>query len=341
MLMSFVEKGATLRRLSRSQLAAIEVQFMLYLLQATTFFNALRICDAVLDDDQADLRSVLKQKLADMIEDPDCNTMFKPAILRLARRDDLGFRKLGESPKRTQAILSAHWPRIRPRVCAVEFPIHIIGPNHLKSIEMVHLDKVRPHASHFIRKYARFLTMGESTREHRDMVEDLLLLALRSLRWYYPFRKGLHIENTMRSTITNRGRSLIKFHTADQRARLVQGEDGITYNRETNVGFDFALNSSACSYDPSNIRFMSIGLQRAAKEDSTLGSIARFIISPTMQDRFLDWLTRRDPRIANAQDVADAMTICRGDYAALLAQFLNLNTSDVRQALGAIQARVA
>jgi hypothetical protein len=341
MLMSFIEKGGELRDLSRSQLQVIESQFALYLVHGTTMHAAVQRCTEVLDDDQMDARSVIRKRLAEMIGDPECNTRYKPAIIRLAAGDDLGYKRMGVSPKRCRALIERNARAFRRAVRQVQHPIQIIGPKHLGSIEVQHLENVRSHAVRFVRSKARFLSMGEAGLETRDLVNDLLALALRSMRWYYPFRTGLHIENTMRKTITNRGRSLIKFNTADQRARLVQDEFGVTYNRESGSGFDAAIKSLAASHDPSHLHRLNSVLDRTIRGGGPTGRVAAFVKDQARQERFLDWVARTVPGTADVQDVAEAVQRFGLDYPMLLARYLHLQRREVQSALEMLRLQVA
>ena len=339
-MLSYVERGASLTSLSTQQLAEIERQFILYLMQITTFWRAVSACTAVLDDDQAHLRAVIKAKMADMIADVHCNAMFKPAILRLAAGDRTGFKRLGENPTRTLRVIAGSRMAFDDRINAVQYDIGSVGPKHLSSIEMVHLEKVKPHSTRFARTKARFLTMGEAGLELTDIVKDLQMLALRSLRWYYPFRSGLHLENTMRNTITNRGRSAIKYATADVRRRLVQGDDGVTYNRESSgLGYEIAI-QSGYAQDPTDDLAIRSKLHSLARSGGTVADVVKFMLDHLLQEKFIDWVAKNDPRAAGSTDLTDVVSAC-GDYGGLIAGFLGCRPSDVRTALSDIQRHVA
>jgi len=337
MLISFLEQGNILANLSRNQMFEVEGATLLYLLKCISFREALKMATDVLDEDQEYLRVGIKAKLSRLIEDADCNSLFKPAILRLATGDATGFNRLNAPTGRTQKIIDRYKDNISSRIQEVAFPIKSIGPKHLARLELEHLSLVKPHAKNYVYHYARFLTKGDSCLSLEDLTNDLIALALRGMRWYYPFLSGLHLTNTMRRTITNRGRGLITYYTAESRQRRVIDEDGNMTNMESGFEFDAAVDSGAWSENPTAGHTLKISLNSMARDPGTSGLLAKFMLDEVEQERFCAWLEQHLPACVGSRDVASAVQKSGRDYASLLSTFFKLPLKDVRQSLKLIQ----
>ena len=337
-LISFIEQGATLKPLSRSQMLDVETAFTLYLLRVISFREAYKRCDALLDEDQEHLKIVIKSKLSKMIEDADCNTIFKPAILRLINGDDIGFRKFNFPTARTLKIIRHNQVPLFNRIKHIAYPINKIGPKHIQKLETEYLDIVKPHADRYVARYARFLTMGDSGTTLDDLSRDLIVLALRSMRQYYPWRKGLHLANTMRQTITNRGRGMITYSVAGVRQRLVMDEHrGVMVNRESSSEFDTASNWRGWADDPSRIRPLQSQIASIARGGDSEAKVAQFVLSPENHDQFCNWLEDLLPVTKGTEDISSAVKKSGYPYAMLLAKFLKLPLAEVTLALSRLQ----
>jgi len=341
-LISFLEQEATLKSLSHSQMLEIETAFTLYLLRAISFREAYRRCDMILDEDQEYLKVTIKSKLSKMIEDADCNTIFKPAILRLINGDDVGFRLFNMPTTRTKRIIKQNNDILQESLKRVAYPIDQIGPKHIEKLENKYLEIVKPHAYYYVSRYARFLTMGDSGTTIDDLSRDLIILALRSMRQYYPWRKGLHLANTMRQTITNRGRGMITYSVAGVRQRLVMDEHrGVMVNRESSTGFEIASNWRGWADDPSRMHPLQSKIAFIAKGKGPEAKVAQFILSPEDQDQFCNWLEQVSPVTKGSEDLSAAVKKSGYPYASLLAKFLNLPKPDVKSTLIKLQSLVA
>lgn len=333
MLISFLERGNDLKSLSKPQMLEVEAAFLLYLTKAISFREAFTQCEMVLDDDQEHLRVAIKSKLSRMIEDADCNIRFKPAILRLAAGDDTGFRKLNAPVNRTSSIIQKHKRLLKGRLSKLAFPIEQIGPKHLASLEMQHLESVEPHARRYVNRHARFLTMGDSGTTVDDLTRDLIVLALRAMRWYYPFLSGLHMSNTMRRTITNRGRGLVTYSVSGSRQRLVMDESGRMLNRESSLEFDSASNWQGWSENPSGERDLQFDIRQLAKTSAVHELMAKFLLDGKVQEAFCHWLEGIIPSCAGCADVSAAVKKSGHEYAVLLSRFLSVPKDSIEQAL--------
>jgi len=337
MLCSYLETGHKLHLLSRLQLFEVETQFALYLIKAQSFNETMENCDRVLDDDQLELHAIIKERLSEMISDADCNCKFKPAILRLANGDKTGFHALHAPSRRTQMIINVHRVAFDKALSRVVHPINEIGPSHLAEIEASYMDKIKKHTQRYVRRYARFLTLGDSTKDMDDIANDLGVFALCSMRGYYPFRSGLHMENSMRRTITNRGRSYITSSIAETNRSVVQLPDGTSYRREVSWVGD-AVNGAPIldsieGDDPRNSSSINLDLRKAAKGGGAIAMISQFILSPTMQEEFIGWLGSKVPSCSMASDITEAVRITGRSYEMLLGRFLALPAKQVHDAL--------
>jgi hypothetical protein len=308
----------------------VETAFLLYLIKGYTFRQAYNRCEVVLDDDQEYLKLVIKSKLSKMIEDANCNIYFKPAILRLAAGDDTGFVSLNAPTSRTNAIIARNRSLFNQRLEEVVYPLSTIGPKHLKSIESVHLDIVTPHAEAHAKKYGTFLTNRDSGFTLKDMVQELLLAASKAIRAYYPFRKNLHLTNTMRQSMTNRGRGLITYNVN----RLVP-EDGKSVERESSVHFEDATNWEGWAEDSSKLNDLKWKLSSLAKTSKTYDKVANFMLSAELQDEFCSWLEEHNPgtRVIDFDYISQSGI----PYYILLSQFLGLPQDSVKVVLNNIQ----
>lgn len=335
MIRSFLDRGDDLHRLDSRQKRHLDEQFLLYLVHGQSFREALQKSTEILREDQFDVREVVKAKLTALIEDPVCNTRIKPAVLRLADGDPIGFRVLDECPRRTKRIVANNAKTFRRVLRQVKFDE--IGPTNIASLEQEYIDRVTPHARNFVNYRAVFLTSAEHGLSTKDMITDLKIVALRTFRWYYPYREGLHMLNTMRSAITNRGNSLIRYNTADVRRRLIMLESGEMYNRESSGDYEAALNSSAGSFDPTRAADLRIDIDRL-KDRGYNSSVIQFVSSPEMQDRFIGWMSARyGMQFSSIDDASRYMAHHRKSYYKLLSMFLQQPRDHVKLALGALK----
>jgi hypothetical protein len=167
-----------------------------------------------------------------------------------------------------------------------------------------------------------------------------MAFAMSTLRQYYPWRSGLHLSNTMRNTITNRGNGYITRETRDVRKRHYQDERGVTINRESGAKYEKA-SIAAIGDDPSRSSTLRVLLGKMSSEDSVRGQVARFVIDVPLQEAFCAWLEQRIPACAGADDVADAVARSGCEYHALLANFLGEPRVDVQRALRHVQQLAA
>jgi len=339
MIRSFLDRGDELRELDAAQKRALDEQFLLYLVHGTSFRDALRESAELLTEYQFFLKEVIKAKLTTMIEDPVCNTRIKPAVLRLAAGDTTGFRVMQENPRRTRRIVSKNAKTFRRLLREVKFDE--IGPTSIASLEEEYLESVRPHARNFVNYRAVFLTSAEHGLSTKDMITDLMIIALRTFRWYYPYREGLHMLNTMRAAITNRGNSLIKYNTADVRRRLIMLDSGEMYNRESSGDYEAALNSSAGSADPTRWSNLRLDIDRL-REYGYNPSVIEFVSSPEMQDRFVGWVgAKYGVRLSSIEDVGRYLKSNGKSYKKVVALFLQQPAKSVNTALNALRSVAA
>ncbi len=322
MISILLDKGAALSSLSPQQMSRVKEYFTLYLVQAITFREAMAGCVSLLDYDQSDLRIVIRERLSTMIGDPHCNTVIKPAIILLARGNSSGFTQAKCNPRFTSSVIQKNRRAFNKVLRSVQFqPTSSKG---LAILEDVYLNKVQPHAKSYVMHKAKFLLAAEHGLSYDDMINDLLLLALRAFRWYWPFRSGLHMLNTMRATISNRGKSMVKYNVADSRRRLIMLPSGEMYNREASGGYDAACNSAAAT-DPA-IRDITIDLMMhrvAAKAGAA--PVVKFVTDEAMQDRFVSWVGHRlGVGFHSLEELADHIAESRPrlSYTKMVAKFL-------------------
>lgn len=339
MIRSFIDRGDVFSRLDAQQKRALDEQFLLYLVQGQTFRAALANSAGILRDDQFDLKDVIKERLTAMIEDPVCNTCIKPAVLRLAAGDPVGFRVLAESPSRTRRIIKKH-PKVFRRVLR-QVKFDNIGPTHISEVVEDYLDKVRSHARNFVNYRAVFLATAEHGLSTKELITDLMIIGLRTFRWYYPYREGLHMLNTMRAAITNRGNSLIRYKTADVRRRLIMLDSGEMYNRESSGDFEASLNSQACAYNPTRLVDLTLDLERL-RGSGYNRQVIDFVQSPIMHDRFVGWASARyGEKFSSLEDVSRYLNSNKKSYMKVLSQFLEQPKTEVRAALTALRSVAA
>jgi hypothetical protein len=372
MLVSYLERGMQLRMLSASQMLEVEKAFTWYLLKTIRYQQAVPICVKVLDPDQEHLKIAIKQRLTALISDHDCNVLFKPALLRLAAKDDSLFRQLNTDPERSLKILRSNRERMKFALNEVKFPIDIIGPDHIRELQDEHLHQVESHAYRYVSKNMKFLTMGDSGISIEDMVTDLKALALSAMRQYYPFREGLHLTNTMRSTITNRGRSAITYSTSQRRQRVsmtglspetlleennrknllekcLQSQDFEEWrrfklnqkykmeNREAGgVALDVALNTHTGTSIDGGLP-LELDIQAMAEGENTAALIARFVLDQTEQDAFCSWIERHVKKVVGAADVASAVRMSGISYSWLLAKYFGVPREEVAETLNSLK----
>ena len=336
MLSAFLESGNTLSALSASQMHTLKRAFMLYLLQAVKFNDAMKLCYKILDEDQDHLRVVIKAKLAEMIENPDCNLIYKPAILRLAMGDPSVFKSMGVSTAATKNIIARDWHIIKPQLTKIKYPITELGLKHIESLENEQIPLVEKHAMFYVMRYSRFLTQGDSGLTIEDMTKDLVVVALRAMRWYYPYISKLHLTNIMRRSITNRGRGMITYNVVESRRRVFTDEDGRTINRESVAAFASASDWIGFSEDPTSGMNMKLVLEDLSRNNPVVKKLSSFILSDKIQDEFLSWLEKRYG--IKEDTIPTAVTKSGKSYAYLLANFLQIDKDEVKKALLQIRA---
>lgn len=336
MIRSFTDRGDVFSRLAPQQKRALDEQFLLYLVQAQSFREAIANSVVVLSDDHYDLKEVVKERLTTMIEDPVCNTCIKPAVLRLAAGDAAGFRAMAENPRRTRQIIARNKKAFRRVLRQVKFDN--VGPTHISSIVEEYLEKVRPHARNFVNYRAVFLATAEHGLSTKELITDLMIIGLRTFRWYYPYREGLHMLNTLRAAITNRGNSLIRYKTADVRRRLIMLDSGEMYNRESSGDFDAALNSAACAYNPTRLVNLSLDMELLRKSGYN-PQVIDFVRSPSMQDKFVGWAGAKyaEP-FSSIEDVSRYLAAQNKSYPKVLSRFLQQPRTEVFAALNALRS---
>lgn len=335
MLLSYLERGNLLTELAKDQLDYLHEQFVIYLVQGNTFNAVLKNCRSILDDDQAHLDSILRDKLQFMIEDYECNALYKTAILRLAMGDATGFRNLQVNPRRTQTIIKNNASIFKKRVKEIKFDN--IGPKHLASIEQENLRQLKSHIYWFVQNKAKFLTLAEPGKSVADIQNDIQIFALIGLRKIYPFRSGLHLLNTLKATVTNRGNSLITYNTADIRRRLIQTETGEHYSVESSGHEDF---DSMSQCDPRRETEINTTLDWLNKNHPQYRDIIAFVKSSADQDQFLTWFSKK---YCEVNSLAELNTfIKKGDrpYLSFVAEFLGQPRKLVREAFTAMSRAV-
>lgn len=335
MISILLEDGARLQRLSKNQMRLVKEAFILYLVHEISFREASAICLGLLEDDQIEEADVIRERLSTMIEDHYCNTVIKPAIIRLAAGDASVFRANKCSTQFVRWVISRNKRAFRNVLKSVCF--EDLTPKGIRDVEMDYLVRVESHSKNYVMNKARFLCSAEHGLSVRDLVSDLQILALRAFRWYFPFRNGLHMLNTMRATITNRGRSLVKYSTADSRRRLIMLDSGEMYNRESSGNLEEALNSEAGSVDPRRAIEIGMDLQRMS-ENRRLRPIVSFIGNPDAQDAFVGWAGYRyGRRFDNIEQLAEYLRKHNKSYIVVLSHFLNLHPRRTQLALRELQ----
>lgn len=337
MIRAFIDRGDAFRDAPASLRRLLDEQFLLYLLHATKFRDVLATVNDNLDEDTAYLKPLVKVRLTEMIDDPTCNTYVKPSVLRLIAGDKTGFRAMRVSTSRTAKIIARHEKAFVRRLKALEFDVSEIGPQQITRLELEYLDKVRQHSKNFAQYKARFLITAEHGLSLENIVSDLQMVGLRTFRWYYPFRTGLHMTNSMRRAITNRGNSLIKYNVADVRRRLIMLDSGEMYNRESSGDYDAALNSSAGSVDYTRAIDLSLDVMRLSEKGYSPG-VLDFVRDPQVQDRFIGWYSAKcGKQLADMVEVSRRITLEGDSYTSLLAEFLEEPREGVRAALKALR----
>lgn len=338
MILLFLENGYKLSSLSRSQMKVLEKAFTLYLLHAIKFNDALQLCYNALDDDQEHMKTIIKDKMAEMIEDADCNQFYKPALLRLAAKDDSIFRKNDIPQASTLRIFEQHAALIKERIKAVEYPLNVIGPQHIRRLEQEHLSKdgealkpMETHARNYVFHYARYLTQGDSGFSANDMISNLKIVGLRTLRWYYPFLSGLHMLNTMRRSITNRGRGMLTAATVESRCRMIQLSNGRTVNLESTANFDKAIDWAGFAEDPTARIESNMTLVSLMNDHSIESKILCIILDEGTRNAFLSWMQKRYD-LAEA-DLAEAVSKTGKSYVYLLSKYFKMDIDDVKKAM--------
>jgi hypothetical protein len=327
--------------LSAAQMLEVERAFTWYLLRAINYKEAAARCEQVLDADQIHLKVVIKKRLSEMKDDYDCNALFKPALIRLAAGDDTLFRQMKTPSRRSASILKSDPKAVRVCLKQVAYPIAKIGKTHIEFIEAEHMPLIEPHAFRHVSKHAKFLTMGDSGITIEDMVNDLKLIALSAVRWYYPFRKGLHLTNTIRLSITNRGRTMVTYNVAPRRQRVSMDGNYKMVNRE--VGgkiFDIAADTHADkSLDATDSgKVLNLDIAEMAKGPRvSAAKVARFIQDPVAQDLFIDWLKKYSAKAAEAPDIPTAVRIVGLPYSRLLSEYLQAPRVNVVRALSRLR----
>lgn len=338
MISIILDEGARLRRLSRSQMNYVKEQFILYLVHGISFREAIARCNAILEDDQHAERVVIKERLAAMIEDHYCNTVVKPAIIMLARGDRSAFRKAHASTAFTATVIRRH-PKIFRRVVR-DVKFDDLSPRGIATVERDYLERVQSHARNYVWRKAKFLMSAEHGLSASDMINDLQLLALRAFRWYFPFRSGLHMLNTMRSTISNRGKSMVKYNVADSRRRLIALPNGETYNRESSGDYDKALNSSVGSSNPVVHLDLQLSLEKLGRRPD-YSRVVKFVASPKIQDRFVGWASHRvGVRFSDMEDLSAYIAREKLSYTRMLSRFLAVPPTKTREVLKELRAIV-
>ena len=343
MLLAYVESCSDLHALTPAQRYAVAQYFTLYLLRCTDLTKAVARASAVLRPDQLHLSTVIRFKMSDVIRSHACNTKYKPALLRLAQGDRTGFRRLGVDPRRSLRTIADHATAIAKSVRRIQYSE--IGPTHLAELEVEVLREVLPHAKWFAARKASFLTtVGGGDRDREDIVNDLQALALVAIRWYYPFRSGLHLANTVRQTITNRGQSIISYHTTKGRRRVQQLDDGSYLSMESHsaTADRHSANVDTGSVDPRDELHYRQSLDGLASKLPQIAPVARFVACDDSQDAFVTFVGRRFDVDLRTYDDAVALLKRKGvKYETALARFLGEDEEDVTAALAILKRAIA
>ena len=342
MLLGYVESSPELRELNHRQRDAIAQQCALYLLRCAPLNESVRRASTVLAPDQLHLATTIRFKMSDIIRSYACNAQYKPAILRLAQGDSTGFRKLGVDPRRTRRLLERHEREIRAAVRKVQYPE--IGPTHLAQVEKRVMQEVLPHAKWFASRKASFLTTAGWDRDKEDIVNDLQALGLVAARWYYPFRSGLHLANTVRQAITNRGQSIISYHTTKGRRRLQQLEDGSYVSMESHsaTAERHSANVDTGSVDPREGLMSRQVLEELCNKIPGVAPVAEFVGSERMQDEFMSYVGKAyGVDLHNYDSLIAALEKRKVPYASAIAEFLSEPVDEVKFALEVLKRAVA
>ena len=341
MLLAYVESCMELQELTPAQRFEVTKHFTLYLLRCVNLTTAVSKASTVLRPDQLHLSTAIRFKMADVIRSYACNARYKPALLRLAQGDRTGFRKLGVDPRRSLRTIAEHKTAFAKTVRRIQYPE--IGPSHLSGLEVDVLREVLPHAKWFAARKAGFLiTVGGGDRDREDIVNDLQALALVAIRWYYPFRSGLHLANTVRQTITNRGQSIISYHTTQGRRRVQQMDDGSYLSVESHsaTAEHHSADVDTGSVDPREELHSLRSLDVLSAKMPEIAPVARFVSCEASQDAFVTFVGNRFGVDLRTYDDAVALLKRKGvKYATALAQFLD--EDDVEFALGVLKRAVA
>ncbi len=345
MLAYYLESGALLTGLSERQLRAMADIFSMYLIQGTSYKEALKDSLALLRPNQQHLLPHVRSLLANVNKSFECNALYKPAIIRLIAGDDSGFRKLGVNTRHARNWIESNRTLLRRILKSIKFDVAEIGPTHLSKIETETLKIVEKHSSWFASAKAGFLVRS-GDRDRSDIINELLSLGLVAIRWYYPFREGLYLANTVRSSITNRGQSIIAYNTTQGRRRLQQQEDGSYFARET--GSDNYA-ETASTADPRRMLDVDRALRRVENSefekalcDDTFKIVTKFVRDDTAQDGFISFVSQKlNIELKSFDAVIGILASRQIPYELALAKYLRLDETDVRFVLSQLRRAVA
>ncbi len=326
MLLSFLEHKNRLALLSDDQLQETHRWFMLYLLKGASWNETTRKCKGFLDDDQQHLETVITERLGALRSDVDCVKRLKLAVLAyMINGNTEGLQSVNVKPRTIDKLLVQDSQRYRKVIRSVvdKNPT----PAKLTKIEAELLPDLWGYTKNFAYMNARFLTKAEPGLKIEDIARQIEDTTLIALRWIYPFRVGLHLENTLKASILNKGNTLITSKTRQKSQRLIQEADGTYSSMESFVeGADGIVDARA---ETKVTTFLAL-----AKKSPTMRVFADYVNDPKAQDAFIVWANQTYK--VNASDISDLipkLATKNVTYSRSLAAYLGLSRKDVLTSL--------
>lgn len=329
MLLSYIERFDFTKSLTKRQVQVVHEQYVLYLISAQSYATSFATIKACLTQDQQMLIPEIREATRNLIEDYKCNALYKLAILRLAQNDTTGFKNLQVNPNPTRAVLRKYRTKVNKRIRQIKFDN--IGPTQLKALEVDIIKQLEKHIHWFAMRKAKFLTMAEPGKSILDIMAELQIFAVVALRRFYPFRSNLHLLNSIKSSVTNRGNSLISFNVAGRRRRMFQDDTGATFSVE--AGGQLDLESMASSNPTKKIELQTT-LNSLKIKHPSMTPLWNYISDENEQDKFVSWYeSKNNVKITSPKALFSHIKMRNQDYVKILGRYLQVPSRNVRHAL--------
>jgi DNA-directed RNA polymerase specialized sigma24 family protein len=318
-------------------ICSIMDEMVRYLILQQSFKTTMANCSQLLGRGHAHRRAV-RTRLEVMLNSAEFTLRYRMALLKFAAGDIKAADSFGVDVAEIIVMHERNQKYLKRALSKMAHHKDVIGPRHAENLWLGVMRRTKPHASKFAYRRAKFLTMGNNGLQHSDCVADILMMGMRSFRWYYPFKSGTYMDCSVRTAMTNRGLSYIKKATRQCRVRLVTGEDGVVFNMEGSD--DIAMSNYSDNPGVERDANLRLDIESLMHRKDAVGKFSRFIVNDEYHERFINWV-QAHYHVGNHEDIPSIAKALGNQYVPILSKFMMLDASDLRRAISIVKRKVA